>query len=210
MVIRSVMDKEFKRYGKVVDGYNVDELMSEVAKNAPIPLDAVIYEPSIDALEKLDIAQQFKDNFFGGLPIQIGYCCGNNSKLNCVEYHKSSEINIGTKDFILLVGLVCDIEDNKYETAKIEAFHCPANIAVELYATTLHYAPCTAKNNQAFQTVVVLPKDTNTDKPEISIINDEDKLLFAKNKWLIAHKETDEAKNGAVAGLIGDNIEISF
>ena len=55
---------------------------------------------------------------------------------------------------------------------------------------------------------VVLPRSTNTDKPEIKPICEEDKLLFAKNKWLIAHKDTSEAKNGAFVGLVGENIDI--
>ena len=54
----------------------------------------------------------------------------------------------------------------------------------------------------------MLPRSTNTDKPQLTDICDEDKLLFAKNKWLIAHKDTSEAQNGAFVGLIGENIDI--
>ncbi|MFR6273810.1 MAG: DUF4867 family protein [Blautia sp.] len=60
---------------------------------------------------------------------------------------------------------------------------------VEVYATTLHYAPCNAHENK-FCTAVVLPKGTNTDAPTATGNNTgEDKLLFARNKWLIAHKD---------------------
>lgn len=54
-----------------------------------------------------------------------------------------------------------DIEDGDiYDTAKVEAFFVPAGTGVELYATTLHYAPCTAQEG-GFRCVVVLPKGTN-------------------------------------------------
>ena len=36
-----------------------------------------------------------------------------------------------------------DVEaDHTYDTSKMEAFLVPAGTAVEVYATTLHYAPC--------------------------------------------------------------------
>ena len=56
-------------------------------EHAPLPLDEVIYEPSIEELEGLKIADEMKERAYGGLEIQIGYCNGNNKKLNAVEYH---------------------------------------------------------------------------------------------------------------------------
>ena len=35
-----------------------------------------------------------------------------------------------------------DITDGKLDTAKVKAFRAPAGTLVEVYATTLHYAPC--------------------------------------------------------------------
>jgi hypothetical protein len=57
--------------------------------------------------------------------------------------------------------------------------------------------------------VIVLPKGTNEDAPDISVINDNDKYLWARNKWLIAHKDTPEAADGAQVGIDGDNIDIT-
>ena len=99
-----------------------------------------------------------------------------------------------------------DIEDDyTYDTSKIEAFLLPKGTVAEVYATTLHYAPCSVDGNN-FRCVVVLPKDTNLDlevKPEGA---KEDPLLVARNKWLIAH---EEAKiEGAFNGLKGENISV--
>ena len=91
----------------------------------------------------------------------------------------------------------------------MQAFLAPAGELVEVYATTLHYAPCSAKAGAGFRVLVVLPKGTNGPKPEITSLNQEDKMLWACNKWLLAHPETNEAAQGAYTGLLGENIDIA-
>ena len=41
------------------------------------------------------------------------------------------------------------------------------------------------------------------------ISNQEDKLITATNKWLLAHAESSEAKDGAWVGITGENIDIA-
>ena len=80
---------------------------------------------------------------------------------------------------------------------------------MECYATTLHYAPCHVDADKGFRVMVALPMDTNTEKPEIKIMTREDKLLWARNKWLLAHPDTSEAAAGAYVGLTGKNINLA-
>lgn len=201
--IQKVTDAGFKKYGRILtEDYSVDELIQEMGKT-PCPED-VIYIPSDEKLEKLPIMKDFTDSLYGGLPIQIGYCNGHNNFLNAVEYHRSSEINVACTDLILLIGMEQDIEDDfSYDTGKIEAFLVPAGTMIEVYATTLHYAPCSV-DGQGFRCVVVLPKDTNLDLEVKPGVAKEDKLLVARNKWLIAHE--DAKIDGAFNGLKGENI----
>ena len=134
------------------------------------------------------------------------YCNGSNYLLNAVEYHRDSEVNVALTDLILILGKEQDIEaDGTYQTEKMEAFLVPAGTVVEVYATTLHYAPCNVNENK-FCTAVILPKGTNEDAPAPQSNTAEDKLLFAKNKWLIAHK--DAKIQGAFEGLIGENLSV--
>ncbi|MDR3598070.1 DUF4867 family protein [Clostridium sp.] len=206
MVIKSITDKEFKKYGHVLKNYDCSEILEKM-KSTPLPSD-VIYEPSIKELEDLKINEELRKREFGELPIQIGYCNGNNYMLNAVEYHRTSEINIAVNDLILLLGSQQDIEDDySYDTSKIEAFLVPAGTAIEVYATTLHYAPCNA-GEDGFKCVVVLPRDTNLPLENKVEKIDEDALLFARNKWLIGHKDTDLGDQGAFIGLVGENISI--
>ena len=204
--IQKVTDASFKKYGRVLTGeYDVDALIEKM-QEMPCPDDAVIYIPSDKEIEKLPVMKAFTDSLYGGLPIQIGYCNGNNHLLNAVEYHRSSEVNVACTDLILLIGSEQDIEDDyTYDTSKIEAFLLPKGTVAEVYATTLHYAPCSVDGNN-FRCVVVLPKDTNLDlevKPEGA---KEDPLLVARNKWLIAHE--DAKIEGAFNGLKGENISV--
>ena len=209
MKIQSVFDKTFSTYGKVIEGYDFSELLKTLEENSDKPSDSVIYVPSVEVLENVSVYTELKDNCYGGMPIQIGYCNGTNTKLNCFEYHRDSEIDIAADDVVLLVAKEQDITDGKIDSAKTEAFLCPKGTGVELYATTLHYAPCSAKKGEGFRVIIVLPKFTNEEKPEISPKNEEDKWLWARNKWLLAHADTDEAKQGAHVGITGENVDIS-
>lgn len=208
MKIQSVSDDAFRTYGRVVDGYDYKLLLERLEDTTPKPADSVIYVPSDAGLEDTPAYAQLRDNCYGGMPIQIGYCNGTNTKLNCFEYHRDSEIDIAADDAILLVASQQDIIDGRIDSSKTEAFLCPKGTAVELYATTLHYAPCSARKGEGFRVVIVLPKGTNEDAPEIKVINDNDKYLWARNKWLIAHPDSTEAADGAQAGITGENVDI--
>lgn len=204
MQIYSVTDERFSKYGKIIKNIDFTEIVAKM-EETPCPED-VVYEPSIAALEALPVYEQLKEITYGELPIQIGYCNGHNHYLNAVEYHRSSEIDVAATDLILLLGWQPDItEDFTYDTSKIEAFRVEKGTAVELYATTLHYAPCSV-GEEGFRCVIVLPKDTNLplDKEHKGW---EDGLITAKNKWLIGHPEGG-LPEGSHIGLIGENIRV--
>ena len=208
MKIYSVHDADFRPYGKVLTGFDTAALQKALAEETPLP-EAVVYTASEPKLECLPIYADFEARIYGGMPVQLGWCNGHNTKLNCLEYHRDSEVNFGVQDFILLLGLESEIVDGKFDTGKVKAFRVPAGTLVEVYATTLHYAPCEAKKGQGFQMLVALPRGTNTEKPRFTPGNFEDTLLTARNKWLLAHADSDEAKAGAVVGLTGENIDIA-
>ena len=129
--------------------------------------------------------------------------------LNCLEYHRDSEVNVGTGDFILLLAKQDEIVDGVLDTSVVKAFRVPAGVVVEVCATTLHYAPCHVNEEEGFRVAVVLPRGTNTAAPGAKPLNAEDSWLTARNKWLLAHPDSSEAGQGAHVGLKGENIDIS-
>ena len=207
MKIYSVYTDEFKPYGKILQNYDTQPLISAM-RTIPMPESGTAYQPSIPVLEESGILDAMQNRAYGGQLVQIGMCWGYNTKLNCLEYHRDSEINVGEQDFVLLLAKEDEIEDGKLDTAKVKAFRVPAGAVVEVYATTLHYAPCQLTAD-GFRVAVVLPKGTNTEKPAYEPQNEEDTWLTARNKWLLAHPESNEAKSCAHIGLTGKNIDIS-
>ena len=208
MKIIPVTDPSFQDYGQILTGYDVKELLAVLDQVTPLP-DGVEYVPEQPELMALPIACELAANAYGGMPIQIGWCNGHNTKLNCLEYHRDSELNVGTQDFILLLAKREELENGVLDTDKVKAFLCPAGTLIEVYATTLHYAPCSASKGQGFKVIVVLPKGTNLDKPEITVKNSEDEILWASNKWLLAHADSSEAAQGAKVLLKGPNTDIA-
>ena len=208
MHIYSVYDPEFRPYGKVLEGYVTTQLCAAMSA-FPLPEEGTAYQPSIPELESCAIFGELTQRFYGGMPTQLGMCWGHNTRLNCLEYHRDSEVNVGTHDFVLLLGREQDIVGGKLHTDTVMAFRVPAGVAVEVYATTLHYAPCHTDAADGFRVAVALPRGTNTPRPDAVPPCQEDNMLWACNKWLLAHPDAKEAKRGAHIGLEGPNIDIA-
>ena len=200
-----VRDKEFRTFGRVIPDLATSEII-EAAKKIPYPESGSAYLPSVAAFETLPIAAEIGDRFFGTLPAQIGYCYGHNRFLDATEWHFSSEINIAVTPLVLLLGHLWDVADNRIDSSEFKAFYLPAGTAVEVYAPTLHYAPCEVEKG-GFGWVVALPAGTNTDLTK----RVKDPLLFSRNKWLIAHCDNQSLiTDGAVPGVTGTNLEIRY
>ena len=208
MEIKSIFDAEFSPYGQVHKGYKLDGLLAAM-KAIPLPERGTTYQPAIPELEALPIFELFGANAYGGMPVQLGMCWGRNTKLNCLEYHRDSEFNVGTHDFILLLAKQDEIVDGMLDTAKVRTFRVPAGVLVEVYATTLHYAPCHTDETEGFRVAVALPRGPNEANPAIKAITEEDQLLWARNKWLLTHEDSAEAGQGAAVRLSGDNNDIA-
>jgi len=206
MKVQSIGTDAFLQYGKVVEARDFAPLLDTLIRTSPKPADGVVYVPSDAGLEELPSAKRLEDNIYGGMPVQIGYCNGSNNALNCLEYHRGSEVNIAADDVVLLLAPLQKVCDGKLDTAEVEAFLIPAGTAVLLYETTLHYAPCNAPGSDGFRVAIVLLRGTNLEKPDITAKDGEDNLLWARNKWLIVHPDSPEAAGGAWIGLTGENI----
>ena len=203
--IYHVNSEEFSSYGRIISGLDTDEIIS-VAKKIENNGNGSSYVPSVKEFEELAVAEKIQIEFFGEMDTQIGYCWGYNNYFNATEWHTSSEINVAVTDLLIIVGHVWDVKNNSIDTSKFVGFYVPAGTVLECYATTLHYGPCEVLKD-GFGWIVALPKGTNT------ALDGEyaDKLLWAKNKWMISHIDNEElVKEGAVAGVTGTNFNIKY
>ena len=195
---KSIFDAAFGRYGWVLTGMDTAELCG-LLRQYDDPA-GVTYLASQPQLEALDIAACLQNEVFGQMPVQVGVCYGVNSRMDAMEYHKCSEINIAAEDQLLFLGCRQDITDRQtYDTGRAELFFVPAGTMYEMYATTLHYAPCGVAG-RPFRCAIVLPRETNTALEGVPT----DPLLTAKNKWLIGHPAAG-LPQGTWLGLVGEN-----
>ncbi|MBA4493446.1 DUF4867 family protein [Paenactinomyces guangxiensis] len=206
--LHHVQDDSFSAYGKTFTDWDVSELVAEMEKTM-IPKQGNQYVASVLHLENLPFKDRVQAEIFGEMEVQVGYCNGRNSFLNGLEYHKSSEVNVAVTDLVLLLGHVKNIQNNNYSVERVEGFYVPKGTVLELYATTLHFAPCKVKE-EGFKCVVVLPKWTNTPLSDVQKSQRlSETLLFMKNKWLLAHPDNGNLiGRGAFPGIVGENIQV--
>ena len=209
--IKSVTDKCFKKYGKILEDYDFSEVTKFMTNNTEVPVEGNIYVASVSEMEEITVAEPLERILFGDMPCEIGYCNGMNSSLNGLEYHKSSEVNVAITDLVLLLGKRQEVENNTFDSSKVEAFYIQKGTVIEIYETTLHFAPCKV-NEHGFKCVVILPAYTNTPIEKINTeAKGEERLLFMRNKWLIAHPERSALINkGAYPGIKGCNISVNI
>ncbi|MCI5802351.1 MAG: DUF4867 family protein [Oscillospiraceae bacterium] len=207
----SVLDPEFAKFGRVIDGYDFTPYVEYLDKHTEVPEEGNKYVASVPEMEALPLTKLVEQNIYAGMPAQVGYCNGNGSLLNALEFHKCNEINVGVSDMVLLLYSLVDVVDNKLESKDVIGFYVPAGTPVELHATTLHYAPCKVMDS-GFKCLVILTRGTNGafTKPE-KLYSKQDELLFGANKWLIGHPEGSAvAKRGGYAGILGPNVKVNY
>ena len=201
--IYTIHDPEFMPYGTPITDVDTSAIV-KVGEELLLSGGAG-YKASLPQFESLEIHEIIRDRFFGQMPTQTGFVWGKNNKMNALEWHKNSEVNVAIDDIVLLLGQLDELEDGTYHSDKVKAFYLEKGEMAEVYATSLHYTPCTVKKS-GMGAVVGLPLGTNTllEKPAT------DRFLRNKNKWLVCHHaNTAMIEKGIEGNILGENIEIN-
>jgi hypothetical protein len=212
--IMAVTEPEFEDYGRLLPQFDPEEMIERARAILP-DAEGVVYEASVEALEKPSAFNRaIAREVYGGMPVQAGWCYGKNLQMGALEYHKGTEVVVCLTDTILLVGLLPDVifgNEIVYYAENVEAFYAPEGAVVEFYPWNLHFAPIHVQEGGDFATLVYLPRGTNEPLPyAVPRRTGESRLLFAINKWLIAHADSKGlVEDGAYVGIIGDNIVIN-
>jgi len=207
--VMSVHDPRFAEYGAV---HHV-EAAGDVPVEGPLLTlararydhlddpseDAVGYVASDGDLEACPELVEVRRRVFGEADVQAGCCWGVSTRMKGMEFHKSSELVGAATDLVLVLGRLQDVRDDRWTSTRAAFVHVPAGTFVELYATTLHLAPCRA-GTEPFCAVIVLPTGTNT-----PLEGGPDGALWMRNKWLLAHPDGPAAARGAWVGIDGPN-----
>lgn len=205
MAVEKVIDPALKVYGGVITGYDLSGPL-EAVEQTPSPED-VTYMPSLPGTEAPPAAKELENGIYGQILIQIGYCGRHNRKLNAIEYHRDSEVDITVDNLILILEKRQDIEeDHTYSISRMEAFPVPAGTMMEMYAATLHYASCYVKDEE-FRYVIALPRDTNLGMEPVEMKDPKNKPLFVRDRWLTGYVRGGPSE-GASIGLRGENLSV--
>ena len=194
----TIHDPAFLRFGFPIDDVDTSEAIAYL-NTLRLPETGNMYVASDKKFEKISLIKEIGNRFYAG-NFEGGYCCGDNVLLNCGEYHDCPEINIAADDVTLFLATLSDIKDGKIDSSKFKEVHIKKGEAVLIYPGVLHFSPCKVGENK-FRVAVILSKNTNLDLDEPST----DPLLWKKNKWLIAHEDSKQAKLGAYVGITGVN-----
>ena len=209
--IKPINDPAFKRFARVLKSEDFTEFFDYLENQTTVPEKDNYYIAHDPLMEKAVMHLDGIFHVFANMPVEFGYVNGNNSKLNALEYHKSSELNICLSPCVLMLARTEDITNNTLNTNHIAAFFIPKRTVIELHSLTLHFSPCKVQP-AGFKCGVILPFGTNMDfvKPN-SLDIEENQLLFKTNKWILVHPEHQKMISlGAHIGIIGPNIEIKY
>ncbi len=190
---------EHRLYRKV----DMDTSAFTEAAAAIMPEEANAYIPRDEGMSLSPAAQSISRIVFGELPIQAGWNYGGNTRMNGMEWHKSSEVIVACTELVLLLGDYADIEHDNYDSARAFGLFLQKGEAVELFAATLHLAPLPVSGGR-FIAAILLPEGTN-----LPLCGGIDGTLRAVNKWLLVHPDnTRGIKLGGKVGIHGENIRL--
>ncbi len=204
MKIQSVTDPDFQDYGYVLS-FNTDEIVSYLKEKAVMPKENNIYVRDDKDMKSLSGIDKIHEKVYGLGDIEVGYCNGYNSLLNCMEYHTCPEVDIAADDLVLLLARPKDLKDGILDSKDVKAFLVKKGEAVCLYPYTMHFSPCKLSDN-GFRCAIILSDKTNMDLDKKA----DNKALWKVNKWLLAHKDSKQATLGAYVGIVGENIKVEY
>ena len=213
--IHSIESSRFKKYGRILHGFDTSYLVALADRVTTIPEHDITYETFLPALEEPSLVEEMK-LYYGEQDIQIGYCNGKNQSINGMEYHKSPELFIAVTDCLQFLTEFSELDNfDSVDTRSAELFYFPKGSAVIVEANVLHLAPWVSAKD-GFKSIIVLPRGTNEPlsksmAEKVSKSSDpESKLLLKNNKWILAHPErTNLVKQGVHAGLRGHNRSVT-
>ena len=213
LFIESVFSPSFTNYGKILELNCSKDLISKLEKDTSIPDKGNVYIPYIREWEDSKIFNEISPHF--NEDIEIGYCNGQNTELNALEWHSCNEINIYSTPVVLFLAKLKNLDNNfKLDSKKVKTFYVPKNTAILLYNSTLHFAPCKVEKD-GFKAIIILSNLTNTElennKVNFTVDKKYEQFLFKNNKFIICHKDaTSLTKQSVKPNIIGTNLKLTI
>lgn len=197
--IHSVHEAVFASYGRFIEEDTTE--ICAAAEKLHFPEEGSRYMAAEASLEATEFAKRLREEYCGQLDEQVGICYGHSNRLNALEWHTCNEFNVAVRPLVLLLAKRGDMDEKgRLDAAKVKAFYLAQGEMIEVYSDTLHFCPCEVTTD-GFSSIVGLQRDTN-----LPLQDRKQELLWARNKWLIAHEDNAPlVARGAVPGIYGEN-----
>ena len=201
--IHSVHEAVFASYGRFIEEDTTE--ICAAAEKLPFPEEGSRYMAAEASLEATEFAKRLREEYCGQLDEQVGICYGHSNRLNALEWHTCNEFNVAVRPLVLLLAKRGDMDEKgRLDAVKVKAFYLAQGEMIEVYSDTLHFCPCEVTTD-GFSSIVGLQRDTN-----LPLQDRKQELLWARNKWLIAHEDNAPlVARGAVPGIYGENWTIN-
>ncbi|MGM9904900.1 DUF4867 family protein [Lactobacillus sp.] len=202
LTILEASDPDFAQYGVKYD-YPLDEI-EQVMAQVEMPAKGSSYLQKIPALEKTETIQRIGRDVFAGMPVDAGATIGHTDDFSAFEYHQCSELNIMLDDVLMVLAKRQTLDQRgKIDPQKDgQLFYVPKGSIVELYNTTLHYAPIQI-TKAGYKVIVVVLHGTNLPLPDG--FKSDNPRVVKQGKFQVVHpSRKDKIAQGYQVALTGD------
>ena len=210
MRIVDVNSEEFNRYGVVIKTSEIsvagrENLVAYLTTDTEAPVSGNVYVADDGAIHQMAVADEIK-SVLAYDEVQFGYCHGNSSKVNALEWHECQELVLAATECALYLGhpeALVTVEGHlNFDSKNLIAVQLKQGEIIRLEPRIMHFAP-TKVTEDPYRTLIVLEKGTNT-----PLEHQGEGHLFMENKWLITHSDRqDLVEKGAWPGLVGLNYD---
>lgn len=203
--LHAISDPAFASFGRVLPHLPHQAALLQAMAETVIPETGNQYVATDAMMTAIDADHAISRLLYGEQPIQIGHCNGHSDHQNAFEWHGCSEVNLACTDLVLWLVHRFDIVDGQLASDQAQAFFVPAQTAIEVYATTLHFAP-NQVTPAGFKCVVILTANTNS---PLKTPRTPGESLLQTNKWVLAHPDNArmQAQQAAI-GVTGPNFGV--
>lgn len=203
--ILPVTDSSFADFG-VIYNYPLAEI-EDVMNHVAMPESGSTYLQSIPELEKTEAIQAIGRDVFAGMPIDAGATIGHTDDFSAFEYHQCSELNIMLDDVVMVFAKrqTLDKQGTIDPRRDGKIYYVPKGTIVELYNTTLHYAPIEVTKS-GYKVIVVVLHGTNLPLP--AGFKSGNPRVVKQGKFQVVHPvRQDKIAQGYQVALTGELIE---
>ena len=152
----TVFDPRFSAYGRLLPGYDTEEL-EQALLACPQPEEGMVLVSRIADPRLRQSARALKTQLLGDDPGGMVLYSGRNTRPRRLLRARHGAFVLGACDFLLLVTTREELSRRRIGLEHMTAFYVPGRVLIELYDTTLHCVPCHTHDRDGMNVLMLFP-----------------------------------------------------